>query len=342
MVVQPSLVAVARQQQQQQQQQQQRTEPPPVPPLIDRSAFETDEAYKLYMKDRRKAQERVREYNRPARTGRTRPARAAQPSFSPAALVDAVARMRTRGINFDVAVETGRKRMATAEEHRAFMEAMRAERRPMEPSARHAVHQQDAAQYVKPLTSAVALHKALVQRDEWASVTLSQVRRAVTAAEKRESDGSRAQRELNRWERRAIQKRLSDTRPSVYAARLKRKRDAYHAANQQRIEARMRKRAARAEAIAFAQWDYDRCCAEEDNAQKHGADDWWYLREARYDAGARISRGAALDVGGVGRRAALLDSKVRRTAVRQLRPALPPLQMRLGPVCALREDQTQV
>jgi hypothetical protein len=286
MVVQPSLVAIARQQQQQPPQ---RPAPSPIPPLVARSTFDTDDAYKAYMKERRKAQERVREYNRPPRA-----ARAAQPS-APAALVDAVARMRTRGIDFDVAVETGRKRMGTAAEQRAAMEAIRAERRPMEPAARHAVHERDAAQYLKPLPTAVALHAALVQRDEWAGVTLSQVRRAVTAAEKQEDDGSREQRELDRWERRAIQKRLSNTRPSVYAGKLKRKREAYSTANEQRREARTRKRAASAAAIAFEQWEYDRCCAEEDKARKHGADDLWYVREARYDAGCalRIARGSS-------------------------------------------------
>jgi hypothetical protein len=39
--------------------------PPPVPPLIDKSEFESDEAYKAYMATRRKAQERLREFNRP-------------------------------------------------------------------------------------------------------------------------------------------------------------------------------------------------------------------------------------------------------------------------------------
>ena len=71
--------------------------------------------------------------------------------------------------------------MGTAAEQRAAMpmEAIQEEQRPMAPDARHAVHERDAAQYVKPLTTAAALHAALLQRDEWAGVTLSQVRRAV-------------------------------------------------------------------------------------------------------------------------------------------------------------------
>lgn len=105
MVVQPSLVAIARHEQHQ------RTAPPPVPPLVEQSAFETKEEYAAYMKERRKAQERVREYNRPARTGRVRPAREVQPSATSKALAEAVStlKVRRRRIMFGRNVETGRK-----------------------------------------------------------------------------------------------------------------------------------------------------------------------------------------------------------------------------------------
>ena len=64
MVLQPSLAAMARQQERQ------RTCPPPVPPLLTQSHFDSVEAYKDYMRTRRKAQERLREFNRPARKRR--------------------------------------------------------------------------------------------------------------------------------------------------------------------------------------------------------------------------------------------------------------------------------
>lgn len=64
MVLQPSLAAMARQQERQ------RTRPPPVPPLLTQSHFDSVEAYKDYMRTRRKAQERLREFNRPARERR--------------------------------------------------------------------------------------------------------------------------------------------------------------------------------------------------------------------------------------------------------------------------------
>ena len=57
MSVLPSLAAQARQ----------RAAPPPVPPLVDKSEFESDEAYADYMATRRKAKERLREFNRPPR-----------------------------------------------------------------------------------------------------------------------------------------------------------------------------------------------------------------------------------------------------------------------------------
>ena len=45
---------------------------PSVPPRRDRSEFDDKDAYKAHMKERRKAQERLREFNRPRRLGRGR------------------------------------------------------------------------------------------------------------------------------------------------------------------------------------------------------------------------------------------------------------------------------
>ena len=54
-------------------------EPPPAVPLhcADRAAFDSDDEYQQYIRQRRKAKERLREYSRPVRkrTGRPRPAR---------------------------------------------------------------------------------------------------------------------------------------------------------------------------------------------------------------------------------------------------------------------------
>ena len=54
MSVQPSILAAFRK----------RTAPPPVPPLKNPSEFDDDESHAAYMKSRRKAQERLREFNR--------------------------------------------------------------------------------------------------------------------------------------------------------------------------------------------------------------------------------------------------------------------------------------
>ena len=69
-----------------------RKEPPPVPPLIDKSEFDSDEAHKAYMATRRKAQERLREFHRPSRAGRVRRAGVAQPTAASQALSKAVER----------------------------------------------------------------------------------------------------------------------------------------------------------------------------------------------------------------------------------------------------------
>ena len=93
---------------------------PPVPPLLDRTAFDTFDAYKAYMQERRRAKERLREANRPHRnrsgrdqsnrdqsgrdqTGRARPSR---DRAREAARAEA-----SRRINHQVAVHVGRKRM---------------------------------------------------------------------------------------------------------------------------------------------------------------------------------------------------------------------------------------
>ena len=142
----PSLAALARQ----------RTEPPPVPPLLARSEFSTDEEHKTYMATRRKAQERWREFNRPARTGRVRRAGVAQPTAASQALSNAVEelRKRERRVLFGMSVETGRKKAPS------MNGAVAAKRKPMAPAARHALHQQ-RSQRLPKLTSAAKLRSAL-------------------------------------------------------------------------------------------------------------------------------------------------------------------------------------
>ena len=78
----PSLVAIYRAQQRRP-----RQPPPAVSPLRDRSAFASDDEYALYQIRRRKAMERVREFQRPprSRTGRDQSARA-RPAPLPSAL----------------------------------------------------------------------------------------------------------------------------------------------------------------------------------------------------------------------------------------------------------------
>ena len=144
----------------------QRTAPPPVPPLIDKSEFPSDEAYRAYMKTRRKAQERLREFNRPAR-GASQPLTAAISAL----------RTRERRIAFGCDVETGRKQSPSAAwtQHVAALERRPARER-----------YEDQAAKLPQLTSAEALHAVLQQQPEHAGVSLSQVRRAVTAANQRE------------------------------------------------------------------------------------------------------------------------------------------------------------
>lgn len=258
MSVQPSLVALARQ----------RTAPPAIPPVVDKSEFDDDEAYAAYMKTRRKAKERVREFNRPPRGSR-------KPSHS-SPLASAIKALRTREhrILFHCDVETGRKKSPTG----AFQ--------PRRPARER--HEEDAKLLPK-LTSAQALHKALLQEEEHAGTTLSQVRRAVTAANT-QADPHIV--ELGRQHRRSISKALSATRPAVYPARLASKREAEREARGPQKEARRLKRverAARRDAdVRVARWAYELCCQEEQQARALDADDLWYLRERRLDAGSAL------------------------------------------------------
>ena len=100
----PSLVAQVRQ----------RTAPAPVLPRVSESEFDSDEAYKSYMKDRRKAQERLREFNRPHRV---RPAEAARSTAAPEQLSKADEELRKgeRRIFWGVNVVTGRKQAPCTE-----------------------------------------------------------------------------------------------------------------------------------------------------------------------------------------------------------------------------------
>ena len=137
MVLQPSLAAMARQQERQ------RTRPPPVPPLLTQSHFESVEAYKDYMRTRRKAQERLREFNRPARERR---AAVKQPTAASLELTKTVStlRVRERRVFLGVNVETGRKKapMGLAEWNAA--QADRAARR-RDPGDLHAEYQRRAS-----------------------------------------------------------------------------------------------------------------------------------------------------------------------------------------------------
>ena len=100
-----------------------RAPPPPVPPLLDRAAFDTSEAHKAHMQERRRAMERLREYHRPHRdrggrdqssrkqngrnqSGRARPSRERSKTMREAARVET-----GRRINLQVSVHVGRKRM---------------------------------------------------------------------------------------------------------------------------------------------------------------------------------------------------------------------------------------
>ena len=243
------------------------------------------------MKDRRKAQERVREFNRPQRV---RPA-VARSTAAPQQLSKAVEtiRERERRIFWGCDVETGRKQAPSMSAFDGWLVRQKARRGNAE--LQHAEHLESAERLPKT-TTATSLHAALKQAD--AEKTLSQVRRAVTVANKR------ARPEVvqeDRRVRRSIQCGLSSTRPAAYAAMIERKREARAETREARrpeIEARAaelaRKRAQRESNISVAQWTYDICRQDEQAACAGGTDDLWYLRERRLDAGSalKIARGA--------------------------------------------------
>ena len=122
------------------------------------------------------------------------------------------------------------------------------------------------------------------------------MRRAITEANKARLPEAV---EEDRRDRRSIRKNLSATRPAAYPASLAHKRAKREARRPQLEERRLeraRKKLCRAKAVATAQWAYDTCLAlaEECRAREHDADDLWYLKERRLDAGSalRIARGA--------------------------------------------------
>ena len=276
----PSLAAQARQ----------RATPPPVPPIVPKSEFESDEHYKDYMATRRNALERVREFKRPPRVRH-------QASHAPqiAAAIRKL-RLRERHILFGANPETGRKKSP-------FVSSVQDDR-----GTAREQHEEDAAR-IPVLKSAIALHAALVKQEEHASVSLSQVRRAVTAANKQVLQHSADPdlesfhiesfyEEQTRWKRRSISKGLSATRPSAYPALLKLKREREREGRRPQIEARalqLAQKAAKRDAdVRVAEWAYNLCYKEEKWARALGTDDLWYLRERRLDAGSalRIARGS--------------------------------------------------
>ena len=277
MVLQPSLAAMARQQERQ------RTCPPPVPPLLTQSHFDSVEAYKDYMRTRRKAQERLREFNRPARKRR---AAVKQPSAASLELTKTVLtlRVRERRMFLGVNVETGRKKapMGLAEWNAA--EADRAARR-RDPGDLHAEYQRRASK-VPALSSAAKVHATMVQTEEWSGVTMSQVRRAVTAANKR--DPKPAEAEWCREIRRKISNGLSATRPEHYPALLERKKEARRSQVDAHKVERAHLNAKRDALISTAQWAYDVCRAEWENSRMYGSQDEWYLRARRIEAGYEL------------------------------------------------------
>ena len=158
-------------------------------------------------------------------------------------------------------------------------------------------YEEDAARLPK-LTSADKMHEALMQQAEHQGITRSQVRRAVTAANRAEKAARPDAVDEDRRYRRSIKKGISATRPAAYPALLQRKRDTEREARRPQVEARAIERAQKAAqreaAVRAAQWAYDMCHAEEQQARALGASDLWYLRERRLDAGSalKIARGS--------------------------------------------------
>ena len=164
---------------------------------------------------------------------------------------------------------------------------------------------EELAAKLPELTTAKALHAALIKQEEHSDVTLSQVRRGLTAAnqqhEARKEEFGPPPYEGWRDVRRSIKKGMSRTRPDAYPALLERRRNALREkraaereARRPQMEARQLEKAqqiaARKAAVCVAQWAYDLCFQEEREARVAGADDGflWYLHERRLDAGCAL------------------------------------------------------
>ena len=192
------------------------------------------------MRTRRKAQERLREFNRPPRyrTSRVR-LKPTAPTEATKRLANAaeMLRERERRIHFGCDVETGRK-------NRAPMSVW-------QPPPRGNAHEQwrKHASTLPTLISAAKVHAALVQQDDWVGVSHSQVRRAITEANKARLPEAV---EEDRRDRRSIRKNLSATRPAAYPASLAHKRAKREARRPQLEERRLeraRKKLCRAKAV---------------------------------------------------------------------------------------------
>ena len=256
---------------------------PFVPELRARSEFDSQEAFDQHRKERRKAQERLREFNRPKRVRQRGASGSVKRTAAASSLADAIQKVRTRErrILWHANVETGRKRLP--EDPRSDPRSM-----PMEPAARHAVHQADERRLPKA-TSAKKMQQVLQQQEEWRNVTLSQVRRSLTAVRKADDPDLI---EYDRTWRRHIQKRVSDTRPAVYSARLASQREARRPQMEARAAVRAQKQLQRDQDVAIAKWELQICQEEEQAAQRtYGVDKLisWYLAERRRDAESALS-----------------------------------------------------
>jgi hypothetical protein len=126
----------------------------------------------------------------------------------------------------------------------------------------------------------------MAQTEEWSGVTMSQVRRAVTAANKR--DPKPAEAEWCREIRRKISNGLSATRPERYPALLERKKEARRSQVHAHKLERAQMNAQRHALISMARWAYEVCRAEWENARMYGSEDEWYLRARRIEAGYEL------------------------------------------------------
>lgn len=267
-----------------------RTVPPPVPPLVAEAAFDSKEAYAAYMKNRRVAQERLREFNRPKRVRSRQSAQATSTTQALATVIETLRTRESRTFN-NLDADTGSKNYARKKEDW---------RRRGE--AAHERYERMAKKLPK-LTSATAVHAAVVQQEAHAGVSLSQVRRAVALTNKRADPDSVAR---DRGRRRKIKKRLSATRPSAYPAQLARRRETQRVARreqrrpqqEERAVQRARLSAKRKALTSVSEWAYAICNQEWEQAHLYGSDDEWYLRERRIEAGRarRLAREAAADL----------------------------------------------